>query len=173
MNTTPLLIGDRPLSLAAHLRHVSSLLSTKAVGYDWKLYNACNCGLLARSILGLTSGELLAQLEEIERGVPHAEGSLPTWTSMSKTYCPLNPDIPAASIFKTLRNAGLSQTDFNHVEYLSHPELSKVGSAKERFTDVAAYMTRWAEVIEAFHAAKTSAADAVLEAIESRPLVNA
>ena len=169
-------IADRPLSLAVHLRHVASLLTSQSVVYAWNFPHQCNCGLLARSILGITASELSDRLKKLEDNIPpRKDGLRATWKQQSKAYCPISPEIPATDIFATLRAAGLNQTDFDHVEMLSHPELKADWKAPKWHTErlnVIHYFNTWAAKIEAFHAVKTPT-DAQLDAVETRPLVGA
>lgn len=166
-------IGTRPLSLAGHLRHLAQLLTANVVVYDWQFPNRCNCGLLARSITGMTQEQLDKALQPLVAGANHPRDRAVTWAHHATAYCPFNPDIPATGIFSQLRAAGLTQADFSHLEGLSHPELRLDWKAKHAFTDrlnVIVYLNRWADKIEAYHAAHT-ATEAQLDAVETRPLV--
>ncbi len=198
MNTNP---GDRPLSLAGHLHSLASMLKTGAIEYNWVHQEQCNCGLLARSITGLTSWQLRDSLRPLL--LPGKEG-VKTWAQMASRHCPITGE-PVNEIFKKLHAAGLTFADFGELERLSNPVVVRkmlaygytITETKKRFffddqkierpfegkdvtmhnaSHVAAYMKAWAALIEEHHAARPVPAvpateDQRLEAVELRPLV--
>ncbi len=166
-------IGDRPLSLATHLRATVDLLldTTTSNTYNWSNCTLCNCGMLARTILRLSRVELGDQL--------NATRKWGTWTTMAAFV--ESEDTPEG-IFKDLITAGMDLRDFEHLEFLSHPDLAKpewITRAKLNFTvdylvdpdfnpemevltladnqhyrvveNAAYYLLAWAKVIEFFH----------------------
>lgn len=193
MNTN---IADRPLSLAAHLRTVGNNINSGALSYAWVECHSCNCGLLARSILGLSKegiNQLLAPLPlKCLRG---------GWTELANSYCPVT-GMTENAIFKALLGAGLQFADFNQLETLSNSEIAERSRrswavttkvTKKRFMRspvvveeaapyrpdssawAAGYMWTWASMIEEFHASKAPAVatDTAMEQAELRPLVEA
>lgn len=179
--TSPILrsIGDRPLSLAGHLRHVAQILVESPSSHNWRLGESCNCGLLARSITGLTSKGLDSLLEAIKPiRVTQSDKVYNTWTSLAARHCPLTGE-PEADIFKRLTEAGLEPTDFAHLEYLTHPQLRAAtrfqlfGKRHKAAPQVARYCLAWASLIEAHHAAHSDSepTEAQLNAVEHRELV--
>lgn len=182
MNSLSKPIGDRPLSLAAHLRRVANLVSSNAIPYNWGHCSQCNCGLLARSILGVSRNELNDLLTSIH-GL--------TWTAMAKSTseaCAFNPNVSMPTIFKQLQCAGLLLTDLHHLEHLSHDELRGwiFRRDKRNAANFVRYCKRWAAAIESYRAAyaepvggqpvvqsaPVAPSDAELEQIETRALVS-
>jgi hypothetical protein len=172
--------GNRPLSLAGHLRNAASLIETGAISYSWKNVERCNCGVLVRSITGMTSNQLSATL--LPYKTKDADGNT-TWRDMVGAHCPLNPDMSTPDFFRALIAAGMRPEDFGHLEYLSHPDLMetrrglfgrrKIVPKHRDGSDVSSYMLRWASLIEQHHAANPQPAteEQRLEAVELRPLV--
>lgn len=164
-------IGDRSLSLAQHLRAtVNLLLDQERSGYSWASAATCNAGLLARTMLGCTEETLRATVAELRRS---DRVRSPAWCHMMTDVCPHNPGEQWPDLFKRLIEGGLEPTDPAHLEGLTHPELRDptwvslidnwaakhvmmLPNGNGAFNNpacVAAYMQRWAERIEAFHAA--------------------
>lgn len=146
-------IGDRPLSLAIHLRNAVNLLLDEAnVEYNWNQHEQCNCGLLARCIAGL-------EKEDLKNAVKEAK--MPGWGWTTLVTCNLT-GTPLEKIVATLLEAGLRTDDFYHLEFLRHRHLQKERDDYKVRANAARYLQRWAEEIEKFHAAKK---------IESEPSV--
>lgn len=174
-------IADRPLSLAGHLRNVADQLRNGTVEYGWGHPATCNCGLLARSVLGISRAKL-------EKMIPEESG---TWQEFADEQCPLS-GLPHKKIFRQLTQAGFVFGDFKHLESLSHrsilakttktlitkrflrPDIKteiNLVSHKDSEYEVALYMETWAGMIEEFNKANARPSDAHLEQVELRPLV--
>lgn len=157
-------IGDRPLSLATHLRAtIDLLLDQGRSGYKWCDTGSCNAGLIACVITGYTRQQLV-------HAVTFA-GPVGCWNTMMRDICPHNTGRPWPAVYQQLLNAGLEPSDPGHLELLNHPELADpswtirnvgfglVGAYRNDGQDaysnpecVAAYMLRWVGLIETFHA---------------------
>ncbi len=152
-------IGDRPLSLAAHLRAAVDLLLDEAgTQYRWADYASCNCGLLARCITGNSVHEIRWTASHLASLTAAKSFARVGWTVLAESFCP-QTGAPMYLIFQQLLAAGLVTEDFEHLEYLKHPDLISPAWLAERdhYADrknAAAYLQKWAETIEAFHAAK-------------------
>jgi len=183
-DSTP--IGNHPLSLATHLRAVVDLLldTTRDNGYDWCENHSCNCGLLARSILGCSPEALINALRLLparnnsfvfvrpECEEVHFSQAL-RWSGHVAGLCAFNQTETLREILQRLSNAGLLPEDYRHLEFLCHPHLnggliawspSDSDIVASDPSNVATYCLRWAQAIEAFHAARASE---VTEAIET------
>lgn len=186
-------IADRPLTLAAHFRTVATLLRSNVVEYDWYGPHSCNCGLVAQSVLGVSSDTLDKRINALAKKHKLSDHH---WGNLAKHACPIT-GIPAAGIFSGLKGAGIEFIDFSQLEALSNLDvLARISAdkthvdtkVKRRFfrADVVetiqkeiepderpsliVYLEAWAAMIEEFHA-KNTPTDAALEALESRPLV--
>lgn len=174
-------IGDRPLSLAAHLNRLADLLDAGATPYEWTNSRRCNCGLLVRSLTGWTEDELL----RVQLDNPRHSG---IWKSSAKeamATCLFNPTTPLPALFRKLRELGLELEDYAHLEDLNHPKLRSwwswvvpFSNRRDRPKAVAAYCRRWAKAITRYRAAHPipdmaapQPTDTQMEAIETRPLV--
>lgn len=175
MNTNP---GDRPLSLAGQMNHLAGLLENKQIQYNWNKPTTCNCGLLARSSLGLSRDELSKLLTPV---IVRDEDGSACWKAMASCGCSITGE-PIAAIFKKLAKAGLLFSDFADLEYLQNPVVLKRVRGRigwRRFflshkseSSLAQYLRAWASLIEEHHAARSaSPTEAQLEAVETRPLV--
>lgn len=179
-------IGDRPLSLAAHLRAAVNLLLDEAgTQYSWDNMTQCNCGLLARCITDWTEEKRIATHERLRARQSGRTGSAKgwwiifcddrgaiSWTGHVRGRCLLTRT-PMAEVIGALFAAGMDESDFEHVEYLCHPELMDGASCDSR-SAAAAYLQRWAEAIERFHAeaAKTETPVALDTMTESAVLAH-
>lgn len=160
MISLPKPIGDRPLSLASHLRRVANLVSSDSISYDWLELESCNCGLLARSLTGYSKAQLKTDVLRTTKRRPGGGTGSGTWTSrakMANDACAFNPDVKLPEILAKLKEAGLEMTDYAHLEYLSHPALRSALSWTfrhyRRESAFASYCVRWAESIESYRAA--------------------
>lgn len=178
-------VADRPLSLAVHMREVAHKLSVGAVAYNWSERHSCNCGVLARQIMGLSESQLKPLISCAHEA---------TWVDIANDRCSLT-GITNDKAFAALFAAGLRFEDIGELERLSNPLVigkmrvgghlqpglslsnliriplySKVGYRKSR--NLVAYLNAWATLIEEFHAARQPT-EATMEATELRPLVPA
>lgn len=115
--------------------------TTTPSSYNWQEQSSCNCGMVARAIMGDTTGNFVIQSVQslVNRyyGFPERTHVLQcmfskpfrnadthsTWSNMVTDFCLLNPGQSAPEIFGRLLDAGLLVDDFVHLEHLSHPEL--------------------------------------------------
>lgn len=179
--------GNRPLSLAAAFRRVSSLIRSDKVDYDWDMQSRCNCGLVAQAALGVSRSQLTKLLKP-------SDGE--TWADFAHEHCPVT-GIPTLKIFRALHDAGLRFEDYQALEDLSSPEIiarvqadgthvtlierrfiffrvSKSVQKEIQYDDemsLAVYLEAWASLIEEFHAANQQPTEVAMEQAELRPLV--
>ncbi len=182
-------VADRPLSLAAHLRSLGDKLRRNTLTYAWDNRSKCNCGLLARTIIGCSSEQLDKMLNVQVKA---------TWRDLANERCSLT-GISTDKVFSALMKAGLQFDDITELEFMSNVDVIervKAGEwthtvTRKRFLrrpkkvmepipikhDNAAalvtYVETWAKMIEEFHAARQPAppTEAAMEATELRPLV--
>lgn len=162
-------IGDRPLSLAVHLKSLAVALDAGTLDYCWSSCPTCNCGLLIRALTGWTKDELWTE--------KHRGGAFGIWREVG-----LGKECDFLAKMKTF---GLEREDFVHVENLNNARvggmfvtafLNRSGSGS-----VAFYFRRWAKKIEAYrkkHPLVTppllptvELSEAALEALEMRELI--
>lgn len=186
MNTYP---GNRPLSLAAHFRNVAALIENNLVSYAWDKCEKCNCGLVARSIIGESLSEFGRSIEALNPTPDFCTN----WTRMAEHYCPISGE-PMNWVFKKLYLAGMRYEDFGHLEHLSNRAILdrmhtmfQVHRTEKRFlrkpivtieilpeemenrNTLIAYLKTWATLIEEHNA--TAQTNENLDAVELRPLV--
>ncbi len=147
-------VFDRPLHLSGVLDNAADDLNRTWIGYEWNDRTRCNCGFVARQVMQTTPEKLRKLLPPIyDNGV-----FLPTWSSMTQTYC-ADSGLTQNEVFSRLLTAGLKRSDFAHLEELSHPEVLKRMATLghdtskmrcSRKSDVVAYLRAWATGIEAF-----------------------
>lgn len=160
--TTP--IGDRPLSLAKHLRAaVDKLLDEAGTSYAWFNPGQCNCGLLARAIRPeLTADCARTDCRTLSATISSRIGIIGRlhcrvgWTAVAQQYCSLT-DLPTSVVLETLFAAGMLPEDIESVEYCTHPELGGGGINWDDRKYAAAYLLSWSRAIEAWHAAHPAA----------------
>lgn len=197
MNASENSVANRPLSLATHLRAVATHLRNNTLHYDWKFADRCNCGLLARSILGISAKELAVKLEahgHSEFATAEFPSTMPTWRERAANHCPLT-GIPRDEIFRGLHAAGLQFRDYTELENQSNAEVREqiarqftitetkkrmfrspvevkknVAVRKDDHLSLIAYLESWARLIEEYHAAHATT-EQHLEVVERRPLV--
>jgi hypothetical protein len=131
MNPILLAAGNRPLSLADHLERLAHDLETGAVDYDWTYRERCNCGLLARSITGLTEGALEKALPLPPTRAEREAGANADWRAMASKHCEMTGR-PMHEIFAKLYDAGMRFEDYAQFERLTNPEV--MAEVSKRFT---------------------------------------
>jgi hypothetical protein len=147
-------VYDRPLHLAGVLDNAADDLNRTWIGYEWNDRTRCNCGFVARQVIQAGPEKLRKMLPPIY----HNGAFLPTWSSMTETYC-ADSGLTQNEVFSRLLTAGLRRSDFAHLENLSHPEILKRMAAlghntskirRSRKSDVVAYLRAWATGVEKF-----------------------
>lgn len=183
MTTPPPLpthIGNRPLSLAGHLRTTAAHVQSGRLPYLFTYGHVCNVGCFARVATGLDAYSLAAELDRYYtplRAITGNQRSWENWATTALNAIPLDGGT-AKGVVGQLQQAGLLLGDFDHLEHLSHPELVCPWQTPEdkRHYEIAAnyvaYLLKWAQVIETFNALNRAApTEATMEALEQRPLV--
>ncbi len=154
-------VFNRPLYLAGVLDNAADELKGIWFGYEWNDRTRCNCGVVARLILGTSATKLRHLLPPIYEGGAFC----PTWAAMTEIHCP-DTGLAQNEVFRALLNAGLRREDFTHLEKLSHPRVvarmkphrrTKQVVCCSRKSDVIAYLRGWATGIEEFHDQKSGA----------------
>lgn len=107
--------------LITALRTSANALENGTFAYEWSNPESCNCGILACALLGKS----IVQMKDI---MPTLTKSLKPnkhhWTNIAANHCPIT-GIPENEILKAMMQAGMTQSDFQEMEYLSNPEVQK------------------------------------------------
>ncbi len=104
-------------TLIKTFREVADLVESEAVTYAWDKGSQCNCGIVARHILGYSKDEMSNALISIGNGTG-------MWSDHAEKNCSIS-NISHNNIFKILLDAGLKFKDFHHLEFLSDPQILK------------------------------------------------
>jgi len=171
--------GDRPLSLAVHLRAAAKHIQDRPGDYKWVSSASCNCGILAQHVHNcdrngvwnlITKSNMLHEAAKVEKG---RNGP---WARRGY-YC-AQTGVKISELMRKLLDAGMTGLDFPNLEALADPVIMKIIGLKEvklyNYTNpahVISYMLAWASLIEANHAQPKELTDAEMDALESRPLV--
>src|SRR4051812_37828817 len=90
MNT---LIGDRPLSLAGHLRTTAALIENRRMPYNFAYSHTCNVGCLARVVADLDAYTLATELNAYYaplRSITGGECSWDNWANTARNAIPVS-----------------------------------------------------------------------------------
>ncbi|MEZ4383465.1 MAG: hypothetical protein R3A79_19200 [Nannocystaceae bacterium] len=146
----------RPLvELITALRVTAERLRAGA-RYQWGHYGECNCGHLARTLLGVDAAEL-------HRFGQQREGD---WRSHAREYCDTS-GYRIDHVIRQMLAAGLDLDDIIHLENLSDPRVLAALPGGPRYLarndreDAILYLESWAELLAAqagFHARASGAA---------------
>ena len=93
-------------------------LKNNVYEYNWASSNSCNCGVLARTILGGTC-IYDAGFGDVKR---LDDGALPPWSA--KSVC-LTTGAKLTVVFQALKDTGFTNYDIIELEHLSNPEINK------------------------------------------------
>lgn len=151
-------------SLITGLRAAAAALRSGTFYYNWQCQESCNCGVVASALLGCTAVELMARLNEEEEDGEEER----TWQDIVQQHCPVT-GLPQHKLLLELRKHGLQPKDICELETCSNPAVIECMKArrpkprgwrrlfgqpafKVRYKDedfVAAYLTTWADLLEA------------------------
>jgi hypothetical protein len=140
------------------IRLVSALRTTVArlaanAAYAWGHLGSCNCGHLVQTLCGLAPAKIHTIALE-------GDGD---WETIANAYCPTSGHA-IDDVITALIEAGLSTNDIGHLEKLDDPAILAALPGGHRWLrrndrdDVIAYLTTWADLLEAELPALTSAA---------------
>jgi hypothetical protein len=130
------------LELIDALRQTASRLCS-GVHYAWGHHGACNCGHLLQTITPLSEKEILQ----------YAHTGAGEWTEIAEEYCSTT-GTPLGLLMSKLREAGLTPTDIQHIEYLTDREVLNLLPGGFRWLqrnvreDVVVYMETMATMLE-------------------------
>lgn len=134
-------------TLIRGLRETAQRLRDGTDDYCWTRSTHCNCGLLARSLLGVDAVELLKL--RWEGDYPPIASLDGCWSVAARQgYC-ARTGLPTHTLFKALAACGVEREDYERIEYLEQR-----GDANfDEPANVAAWMDAEADKLEARRAA--------------------
>ena len=118
----------------------TAVLLRQGSAYKWSNFGMCNCGNLAQTITGLDASTIH------DAAYPQSGD----WGQQGREYCQTS-GLPIAKIVAEMMDAGLEPTDFEYVERLTHPQVTKVLPRKLHHTsreDTALFMETWAGLLQ-------------------------
>jgi hypothetical protein len=116
----------------------------KSNEYQWGHMGTCNCGFLVQQVTHLSK-------TQIHSAAMQGYGD---WTEQLNDYCP-SSGLKMDDLISTMINFGFDADDLKHLERLSNPKILKLFTSEEGTlshnvkVDVAKYITKWADLIEA------------------------
>lgn len=116
--------------LITALRTCAKALEQGTFEYKWAEPQSCNCGIVACALMGKSVAEMKDILQPMRTQVEH-----PNWKYLVGKFCPIT-GTPTNEVFKSLLEAGMSQTDIVELEELSNKKVLS------RITLEASYLTR-------------------------------
>jgi hypothetical protein len=102
--------------LITTLRQAAKALEDGTFDYNWTKMQACNCGVVAACVLGVSRDGLRDMLKELPSGY--------TWTKFVGHSCPVT-GIPEDKVLSTLIKAGLTPNDIVELEGLENIDVVK------------------------------------------------
>lgn len=126
-------MNARKKNLMDNLQIVISGLKNNTIHHNWLRQESCNCGVVAQAILGigpLKLKEYFVETNMFKRNVLASYSGMKesevhmTWQNAVKAYCPITGE-PLITVFKKLRDAGLTSDDIVHLEHMTNPIILK------------------------------------------------
>jgi hypothetical protein len=114
--------------LITALRTCAKALENNTFAYDWTQPQSCNCGIVACALMGKSISEMREILKPMRLYVKN-----PNWNVLVASFCPVT-GIPENAVFKTLAEAGMSQTDIIELESLSNKQVLKRTKMVDTYT---------------------------------------
>lgn len=137
------MMNMKRIELARHLKVTAARLREGA-SYRWTHQGRCNCGHLAQTLTGLSSGE-------IHQIALRSEGE---WADHVAEYCDTSGR-PVNDLIREMLSFGLLIDELADLERLSSPRITRWLPSQRRHLDyryredVILYFETWASVIEA------------------------
>src|SRR5690242_11737008 len=131
------------VALVSALRGTAARLRS-SVSYAWGHLGMCNCGHLVQTLCALAPAKIHTIALE-------GDGD---WEALANAYCPTSGHA-IDDVITSLIEAGLSTEDIGHLEKLDDPAILAALPGGHRWLrrndrdDVIAYLTTWAELLEA------------------------
>lgn len=107
----------------AALRAAANTISTTGV-FEWSQHDKCNCGWVARHLLGLSDVDIMAKLTEVWEKVLVDGPYTVTAERNEKLYCSVS-NMPVDNLFRLLHEEGLTKQEIKDLEYLANTEVQK------------------------------------------------
>jgi len=129
-------------SLIKILEDTVELLKTTE-SYQWGHMGSCNCGHLAQVITGSSNAE-------IHNKAIMTDGD---WSEKAENYCS-DSGLAIDTIINQMLEVGFEIDDITHIEYLSHPKISKrlIGTEfkhrRNSLEDVILYFNAWIDELK-------------------------
>ena len=125
-------------ALIRHLRHTANKIESEEWDYHWPNSSSCNCGLLARSVVG----------EPVEVGGTWGRAADPELRGMC-----LTTGVSLEDVLRKLRDLGLTASDIKKLETFGHEAVVQEAgfSGNDNYDDkqkVVTYMRTWADLLE-------------------------
>jgi len=129
-------------SLVKILKNTITLLE-ETESYQWGHMGSCNCGHLAQAITGKSNAQIhnMAMLTDGD------------WSDKAEKYCK-DSGLPIDNIIKEMLSVGFELDDIHHIEYLSHPKITKrlkdtpFKHRRNSLEDVILYFNAWIDELE-------------------------
>jgi hypothetical protein len=136
------------------IRQTISNLENNVYEYNWTDADSCNCGVLARSIMG--------GVYPRKAGFSESPMKANHLTCFANNAICITTNLPLPRVFSELKNAGFSHEDIMELENLSNPVVIKkagmsvyrslngymVNSDRSDKHYLVAYLKTWAEILE-------------------------
>lgn len=124
--------------------------------YDWSFCARCNCGLLARNLMGATQEQFAGINQTRARQAPtmdqvpaDIEKMVGPWGREDFGFCPLT-NLPQTDITKILFKYGIEKGDYQRLESLAGtPEIAQDAGCFSDPKTVSKVFLRWADELEA------------------------
>lgn len=113
---------NNALKFIKTLREVADAVERDPKTHSWVNVERCNCGLVAQKLLQLDASTLLDRIQQ--------DPQSGTWTGMARDYQCKTTGLTVTQIFNTLLANGFKIDDFENLEYLSDPDVTKLCGLK-------------------------------------------